>query len=262
MTRRPLFTVDAFADRPFAGNPAAVMVVDEFPPDDLMQALAAEMNLSETAFCRPDGGGFDLRWMTPVREVPFCGHATLATAHVLATEYGVAGPMVFSARVGRLVVTVEGDRYRLDVPALPPEPADAERAAAEAALGIPVRTLVRNFENLFAEVADAAAVRSATPDLARVAALSTGALCVTAADGDGFVSRYFAPAGGIPEDPVTGSTHATLVPFWAARLGRTEFVARQLSARGGTLACRLAGDRVEIAGAAVTVLRATVDQAV
>ena len=254
----PVFVVDAFADRPFSGNPAAVVPVPDWPDPGLMQAIAAEMNLSETAFVRHrSADGWDLRWFTPLHEVNFCGHATLATAHVLASEYGAAGRMAFHTRMGVLRVTPEARALRLDVPALPPEPVAALHDELAELFVTSPRGIFRNFENLFCLLDDAAAVRDFVPDFGRLAVLGPTGLCITApgADGVDFVSRYFAPGGGIPEDPVTGSTHATLAPFWAARLGRGTLRARQLSARGGTLDCQMAGDRVWLTGQAVTVLR-------
>lgn len=254
----PVFVVDAFADRPFAGNPAAVVPVQAWPDPGLMQAIATEMNLSETAFARPRAaGGWDLRWFAPLREVDFCGHATLATAHVLKSEYGATGPMDFHTRMGVLRVSPAGGALRLDIPALPPEPMAALPEEMTGLFAAPPQAVFRNFENLFCLMKDARAVQGFVPDFGRLVALGASGLCITA-PGVGevdFVSRYFAPAGGIPEDPVTGSTHATLVPFWAARLGRETLRARQLSARGGDLGCRLAGDRVWLTGHAVTVLR-------
>ena len=254
----PVFVVDAFTDRPFAGNPAAVVPVRTWPDPGLMQAIATEMNLSETAFVRPGiAGGWDLRWFTPLHEVDFCGHATLATAHVLASEYAALGPMDFHTRMGVLGVTPEAGALRLDIPALPPEPVAALHGGLAGLFNAPPRAVFRNFENLFCFLDDAEAVQGFVPDFGRLQVLGATGLCITApgAGAVDFVSRYFAPGGGIPEDPVTGSTHATLVPFWAARLGRGLLRARQLSARGATLDCQLAGDRVWLTGQAVTVLR-------
>ncbi|MCC5963422.1 MAG: PhzF family phenazine biosynthesis protein [Rhodobacteraceae bacterium] len=255
-----VFVVDAFTDQPFAGNPAAVVPVPQWPEDSLMQSIAAEMNLSETAFIRPRPvTGWDLRWFAPLQEVDFCGHATLAAAHLLASEYGAVGSMEFHTRVGVLRVTRDGAALRLDIPALPPEPVTALPTALT---GLFVRTpcmVFRNFENLFCLLDGQEAVRGFAPNMGQLAALGATGFCITApgVGGVDFVSRYFAPGAGIPEDPVTGSTHATLVPFWAARLGRGTLHARQLSARGGILDCQFAGDRVWLTGYAVTVLRGT-----
>ena len=254
----PVFVVDAFADRPFGGNPAAVVPVPQWPEGGLMQSIAAEMGLSETAFVRLRvPGAWDLRWFTPLHEVDFCGHATLATAHVLSRECGTMGPMDFHTRMGVLRVTRDGGALRLDIPALPPRPVAALPDGLAGLFAAPPGMIFRNFENLFCLLDDAWAVRRFVPDPGRLAALGATGLCITApgADEVDFVSRYFAPGGGIPEDPVTGSTHATLVPFWAARLGRSTLRARQLSARGGALDCQILGDRVLLTGRAVTVLR-------
>ncbi len=252
--KRPVVLVDAFADRPFAGNPAGVMLLDAWLPEAVMQDVATEMAQAETAFAvaRADGA-WDLRWFSPTREVDFCGHATLATAHVLA-EAGRLGPgAAFHTRAGLLRVRAEGALYVLDLPRHDPEPLD--RAAVLPAVPGAVAAF-RNVQNLFAVLPSEAALRAYEPDMAAIAA-ATGpdGLAVTApGEGCDFVSRYFWPTGGIPEDPVTGSTHATLVPFWAARLGRERLEAVQASRRGGRLACRLLAARVEIAGPAVTTL--------
>lgn len=261
MRTHAMYQVDAFTDHVFAGNPAAVLVLDgEWLPERVMQAVAGENNLAETAFARPNGaGGWDLRWFTPVHEANFCGHATLATAHVLAAELGTPGELVFSTRVGELRVGRLGDTYVLDLPTFPPEPLDEVPTVLAELFPTGWRTAFRNFENFFVELPDEAALRALTPDLARVATLFPFGLCVTAAgDQHDFVSRYFAPGAGIPEDPVTGSTHTTLVPHWASRLGRMELSAFQCSKRGGELKCELDGPRVRLAGSAVTFMTATI----
>ncbi|WP_308917952.1 PhzF family phenazine biosynthesis protein [Jannaschia sp. LMIT008] len=251
--------VDAFADRPFAGNPAAVVILDDWLAEPTMGAIAAENNLPETAFARrrPDGD-WDLRWFTPTQEVDFCGHATLATAHVLMAEDGHDGPVSFHARVGTLRVARDGGGYAMDVPSLPPDALDDPPPELDGAFDRPPHALFRNFENLFADLGSEGAVRAFVPDLPRLTRLGRMGLCVTgrgdAASGADFVSRYFAPGGGIPEDPVTGSTHATLVPYWSERLGRTSLRAHQASARGGWLDCDLSGSRVTLRGRAVTFL--------
>jgi predicted PhzF superfamily epimerase YddE/YHI9 len=243
-----LTVVDSFTDRPFAGNPAAVTVVESFPDDAEMQSIAREMNLSETAFAvsRPDGS-YDLRWFTPAVEVDLCGHATLAAAHVLG------GTARFVTRSGLLTCTTgEEDWIEMDFPADPPVAADPP-----VGLGIPgVKWSGRGRSDIVVELADAAAVRSLRPNLAAMVIPSVRCIIVTAeADVAGIdcVSRVFAPAVGIPEDPVTGSAHCTLAPFWAERLGRTKLVGEQASARGGIVRMRLAGDRVVLGGQAVTV---------
>jgi predicted PhzF superfamily epimerase YddE/YHI9 len=263
-----LFQVDAFASRVFGGNPAAVVPLERWLGDATLQAIAAENNLSETAFLVGGDGRYRIRWLTPTSEVDLCGHATLAAAWVVfhrlepgRREVSFAsnsGPLRVvsdgdkspSERPGRL----PGDRLALDFPVLPPEPADASRAAVAQALGSDP-TAVLAARDYLAVFESAAAIRALRPDMARVAALDRMAVIATARGDDcDFVSRCFAPSVGIPEDPVTGSAHCTLVPFWAERLGRTQLFARQVSARGGELWCELRGDRVSIAGRAVLYL--------
>lgn len=261
MQTHAMYQVDAFTDRVFAGNPAAVLVLEkEWLSDDVMQSIAAENNLAETAFTRPNASaGWDLRWFTPTQEVDFCGHATLATGHVLASELGHTGSLVFTTRVGELRVERLGDAYVLDLPAFPPEPLEGASAILAEIFPTGWRTAFRSFENIFVELADEAAVCAMAPDLERVKLLFPFGLCITApGDRRDFVSRYFAPGAGIPEDPVTGGTHATLVPYWADRLGRTELSAFQCSKRGGELKCRLDGSRVRLVGHAVTFMHATI----
>lgn len=258
-----MFQVDAFADRVFAGNPAAVLVLDDWLPDDLMLAIAGENNLAETAFAVPKGSGaWRLRWFTPAHEVNFCGHATLATAHVLATEHDVRGAMVFETRVGDLRVDLDGDLYRLDVPRLDPEALDALPPELDGVFAAPPALVFRNFENVFADLGSEAAVRGFVPDLLRIVRLGPVGLVVTGrgdgASGAAFVSRYFAPGAGIPEDPVTGSIHATLVPYWSNALGGTRHRAFQASSRGGWLDCELTENRVLLRGQAVTFMDATI----
>ncbi|WP_348627237.1 MULTISPECIES: PhzF family phenazine biosynthesis protein [unclassified Mesorhizobium] len=260
MTTLTMYQVDAFADRAFHGNPAAVLILEDWPPEDVMQAIANENNLAETAFARPNGKGWDLRWFTPVHEADFCGHATLATAHVLAQEHDIAGDMAFATRVGELRVSGRDGAYQLDLPCFPPQPVDAELASAlqDTVSARPVASF-RNFENLFVELADEAAVRSFVPDLSGIATFHPLGVVVTArGETHDFVSRYFAPGAGIPEDPVTGSIHATLIPYWSEKLGKTELSAFQCSQRGGHLLCELAGDRVRITGRAKTFMKAEI----
>lgn len=255
--------VDAFADRPFAGNPAAVCVLDRPVDDGWMQNVALEMNLSETAFTHPEpgGDGWRLRWFTPVCEVDLCGHATLATAHVLWEE-GHLGPAEvarFQTRSGLLTATPRpGGWIELDFPAEPVEPVEPNPPLSSA-LGIVPRFVGRNRLDMLVEVADEAAVRAYVPDGARLAEIPVRGVILTAAaeasSGFDFVSRFFAPRVGILEDPVCGSAHCGLAPYWAARLGKPELMAQQVSARGGVLKVRTEGDRVALAGKAVTVLR-------
>ena len=244
-----LTVVDAFTDRPFSGNPAAVAIVHAFPDEKRMQAVAAEMALSETAFCvgRPDGD-HDLRWFTPAVEVDLCGHATLATAPVL----GGAGR--FHTRSGLLTCRRESETVWMDLPADPP--VETPPPPALALDGVRATATCR--EDLLVELADAGSVRALDPDLAAIAALGTRGVLVTAAGdrpGVDCVSRFFAPNAGIPEDPVTGSAHCALAVWWAARTGRTELVGEQVSRRGGTVRMVLDGDRVRLGGRAVTVSR-------
>jgi PhzF family phenazine biosynthesis protein len=250
-----LYQVDAFASRAFTGNPAAVVPLDRWLPDATMQAIAAENNLSETAFFVGEKGYFQIRWMTPTEEVDLCGHATLASAWVVLNVLEPARSVVtFDSKSGPLVVTREGDLLALDFPSRPPEPATAALPALAEAIGRTPREAwaARDYMAVF-DSADE--VRALRPDMARVAALDRFALIVTApGDGVDFVSRFFAPAEGVPEDPVTGSAHCTLVPYWARRLGKVRLTARQVSARGGELECEDRGPRVRIAGRAVKFL--------
>jgi PhzF family phenazine biosynthesis protein len=251
--RTRIFQVDAFTTRLFAGNPAAVMLLREFPPDVEMQAVAAENNLAETAFLVPDGTDYRLRWFTPTVEVPLCGHATLASAAVVMErlEPGRVS-VVFHSKSGPLTVARVPGGYVMDFPSRRsetiPTPAEISRA-----LGVtPTEVLVNQF-NYMAVLESHQQVRSLNPDLAAIARLDRGGVIVSA-PGNGtydFVSRYFAPAKGIPEDPVTGSAHCMLLPYWSRRLGRSEVRAYQASKRGGELICRLAGERVQLQGACV-----------
>jgi PhzF family phenazine biosynthesis protein len=257
----PVFQVDAFTEQPFRGNPAAVCPLTGWLPEATLRAIAAEMNLSETAFFVPRGDDYELRWFTPTVEVPLCGHATLASARVLLGELEPGrNRVVFHSKSGPLIVTRSGDRYVLDFPGKPPT-AVGDVPGLCAALGTePLEVL--QADRLLALLGSAHAVRSLRPDLHAMAQLACPSVCVTArgdagdADVD-FVSRYFAPAHGVPEDPVTGSAHCVLAPFWAERLGKTRLRARQVSARGGELECELAGDRVLMTGGAVLVMRGT-----
>ncbi len=257
----PLFVVDAFTSAPFAGNPAAVCLLDAPADPEWMQAVAAEMNLAETAFVVPAGAAFGLRWFTPKVEVPLCGHATLASAHVLWDGWlPLDVPARFETASGVLTCTRAGDLIEMDLPADVPEPIAVPDSLA-AALGVDATQIVEAAQNTVGKivaVTDAATVRALQPDFGLIEQLDAVGVIVTApADepGTDFVSRYFAPAVGIDEDPVTGAAHCALAPFWAARLGRNELVGYQASARGGTVQCRVAGDRVVVGGYAVTVTR-------
>ena len=252
----PIHQLDAFTGRLFGGNPAAVVLLDSWLPDAVLQAIAAENNLAETAFVLPGAEASELRWFTPAVEVDLCGHATLAAAHVLFHRGSGSGRrLVFRTRSGELAVDREDDGLlALDFPSRPgrAEPVGDDLVAA---LGARPRE-VRRARDLLAVFDSEAQVRDLRPDAAKVAALDAFAVIVTAPGDDvDFVSRFFAPAAGVPEDPVTGSSHCTLVPYWAERLGKTALVARQLSARGGELRCQLRGDRVRIAGRVVEYLR-------
>ncbi|MCP5084125.1 MAG: PhzF family phenazine biosynthesis protein [Alphaproteobacteria bacterium] len=254
-----MYQVDAFADALFAGNPAAVLVLEEALDVPLMQAIAAENNLPETAFAVRQKDGYALRWFTPANEAAFCGHATLATVHVLVTEYGATGTLRFATNVGDLTVSAGPDGYSMILPAFAPETVDPEPDWVGALFPGGVRAVFKNFENKFVELGSQAEVEGYVPDLAALSEVYDIDLCITArGDEVDFVSRYFAPRAGIPEDPVTGSTHATLVPFWAERLGKTVLRAVQCSKRGGALGAEMQGETVRLTGSAVTFMRAQI----
>ena len=260
----PLYQIDAFAEGPFTGNPAAVCPLDAWLPDDVMQAIAAENNLSETAFFVAEGEFYRLRWFTPSTEVDLCGHATLASAYVvfrwLRPE---CRRIIFQTNeAGPLTVARDGDLLALDFPSRPPEPC-AMSEQLVAALGRRPAALLaaRDYLAVYQSADDIAALM---PDFAGLAALDRFAIIVSApgpgaeVGGVDFVSRFFAPARGVDEDPVTGSAHCTLIPYWAGRLGKTRLAARQLSRRGGALTCALNGARVTIAGRASPYLEGTI----
>lgn len=256
-----IFQLDAFAARPFTGNPAAVVVLSTFPDDATMQAIAAENNLAETAFLVSDGDDYRLRWFTPRVEVPLCGHATLASAAVVMERLEPARrEVIFYSASGPLTVTRSDLGYRMNFPARPSNPI-APLPELVRALGTnPVEMLVNQF-NYMAVVPDVEVLRQLSPDMTALARLDRPGVIVTA-PGDGahdFISRYFAPAKGIPEDPVTGAAHCMLTPYWAHRLGKTEFRAYQASPRGGEVLCRLAGDRVELEGKCVFYLEGEIE---
>lgn len=251
--RVPMFQVDAFTSRRFAGNPAAVMPLDSFPDENIMQAIAAENNLAETAFLVPDGGDYRLRWFTPTTEVPLCGHATLASAAVVMERLEPGRSSVtFHSASGPLIVRRAGTGYIMNFPVRLSERVNTPPALAEALGVAPIEVFANEF-NYLALLESAQVLRQLAPDMAAIARLDRTGVIVTA-PGDGnydFVSRYFAPAKGIPEDPVTGGAHTMLGPYWAKRLGKTEFHAFQASPRGGEIICRLLGDRIEMEGACV-----------
>ncbi len=254
-----LIQVDAFTDKAFGGNPAAVCFLTEPRDDRWMQSVGLEMNLSETAFLLRREDGFSLRWFTPAVEVDLCGHATLASAHALWEE-GVAPTdelLRFHTRSGLLTAHRRGDLIELDFPATPETACDAPEGLVEA-LGVKPLYLGRSAFDYLVLLKDAEAVRKTAPDFGLLKRVSARGVIVTAPSDDNrfdFVSRFFAPAAGIDEDPVTGSAHCTLAPFWQGRLGKTSMDAYQASARGGVLQVRVEGDRIRIGGRAVTVLR-------
>lgn len=257
----PLYQVDAFTDRPFAGNPAAVCPLESWLPEATMQAIATENNLSETAFFVPEGDGYALRWFTPANEIDLCGHATLASAYVIF-RFLAPGRRHVSFRTmkaGRLEVTGEGDLLALDFPAWPALPREPPPGLVEALGYAPEAVLAAR--DYLAVYRDAGQVIALAPDFRALGRLDCHAVIVTAPGGDGvdFVSRFFAPAQGVDEDPVTGSSHCTLTPYWADRLGKTRLSARQVSRRGGALSCTLRGDRVTIGGRAALYLTGTIE---
>ncbi|MEO7795074.1 MAG: PhzF family phenazine biosynthesis protein [Thermoanaerobaculia bacterium] len=268
----PIYTVDAFTDRPFAGNPAAVCLLDGERPEPAaawMQTLAAEMSLSETAFLRPQGGStsatsasaaWSLRWFTPGAEVALCGHATLAAAHVLWQTGRLAAhaPALFDTLSGRLTARRAGDDWiELDFPERR-ENRHEDLPELFAALGVRPVYFGKNAYDYFVEVATASEVRDLKPDFAALAKLPVRGVIVTARAEAGstcdFISRFFAPGVGVPEDPVTGSAHCCLAPYWGKKLGKGEMVGFQASPRGGTVRVRLEGERVILAGRAVTII--------
>jgi PhzF family phenazine biosynthesis protein len=255
-----IFQVDAFTSEPFRGNPAGVCMLEQDADEKWMQNIAMEMNLSETAFLRKTDDGFALRWFTPAIEVELCGHATLASAHIL-WEQGFldsAAAARFHTKSGLLTVEKNGDWMEMDFPSEPDEPADNVAAFMEALGGTPIKYLGRNRFDYIAEVETETQVRNLDPDMALLRTITSRGLIVTSIADSAkfdFVSRFFAPAAGIPEDPVTGSAHCCLGPYWKKRRGKDSFNARQVSRRGGVLKVRVAGDRVKISGQAVTVMK-------
>jgi PhzF family phenazine biosynthesis protein len=257
-----IFQVDAFASRPFAGNPAAVVPLDRWLDDATLLAIAAENNMAATAFVLGGHADYPIRWMTPTAEVELCGHATLAAGFVVMQDLEPGRREVcFQSRSGPLRVTRSGERLALDFPARPAQEAEGDRADVAAALGGPAPAAVLRATRDYLVVFESEAqVRELRPDLAKLAALPLLGLIATAPGSDSdFVSRFFAPAVGIDEDPATGSAHCTLVPYWSKRLGRKSFFARQVSKRGGELWCEDRGDRVEIAGHAVKFLEGEIE---
>jgi len=255
----PITVVDAFTDTPFAGNPAAVCLLDRPRPEEWLQKVAREMNLSETAFLLPEGDGFRLRWFTPTVEVDLCGHATLAAAHVLWEQGKLAAGSAarFQTRSGLLTAQQKDGWIELDFPAEPAHPVD-ESPNLEEILGVPAFLVGRNRMDTLVEVPDEAALRELQPDQAALALLDCRGMIVTCRSASrefDFLSRFFAPRAGVPEDPVTGSAHCCLGPYWGKRLGKTVMTACQASVRGGIVKVEMAGDRVRLSGKAVTVMK-------
>ncbi|MBU1229238.1 MAG: PhzF family phenazine biosynthesis protein [Proteobacteria bacterium] len=264
-TAHPLYQVDAFAEGVFSGNPAAVVPLDAWLPDATLAAIAAENNLSETAFFVPKGDGFHLRWFTPTFEIDLCGHATLAAAHVLFEELGFAGERLrFESRSGPLFVERAADQNGgllvLDFPSWPPRPVEISGVMVRAFGATPLEALAGR--DLLCVFPDEDTVRNLVPNLAAFHELPYVCNIASAQGRPGggydFVSRVFCPEAGIPEDPVTGSAHSLLAPFWAVRLGKPRLEAFQASKRGGRLSCELKGDRVRISGRAALYLRGTI----
>lgn len=247
-----LWQVDAFASAPFRGNPAAVVPMDDWLPDATLQAIAMENNLAETAFLVGSGRQWKLRWFTPAIEIVLCGHATLASGYIVdrILSPGGRGEIAFDTQSGRLTVVPEGERYRLSLPAYKPRPVTDPDVLADVAAALGAKPVeVFKDRMMLAVLQDQTAVEALSPDLRAIAKLPSDGIIVSAPGRDAdFVSRYFVPQAGIDEDPVTGSAHCVLAPYWAARLGKTEFFARQVSKRGGELWLRLEGDRVSMAG--------------
>ncbi|MDD2813075.1 MAG: PhzF family phenazine biosynthesis protein [Bacteroidales bacterium] len=252
----PIYQVDAFASRLFSGNPAAVVPMDEWPDDEVLQRIATENNLSETAFFIPAGDHFHLRWFTPTVEVDLCGHATLATAHVLFKEREwPADQLLFESRSGMLRVYRESGRYILDFPFDEAEPVEAPKGLIES-IGKEPLYVYRGKTDYLLIYDKQSDIERLKPDFQALSKVEARGVIVSApGEWVDFVSRFFCPQVGIHEDPVTGSAHTTLTPYWSRQLAKQELTARQLSERGGDLICRNRGNRIEIAGEAVTYLR-------
>jgi len=259
--RTSIFQIDAFTTRRFAGNPAAVITMDGFLDDAVLQAIAAENNLAETAFLVPEQGDYRLRWFTPTTEVPLCGHATLASAAVVMERLEPGrNAVVFHSASGPLTVNRTATGYVMNFPARPSELVSTPAGLAKALGVVPIEVFQNTF-NYLALLETEQVLRSLAPDMPALARIGRSGVIVTA-PGDGnydFVSRYFAPAKGIPEDPVTGAAHCMLAPYWAKRLAKTAFRAFQASPRGGEIICRLIDDRVELEGTCVFYLEGTVE---
>jgi PhzF family phenazine biosynthesis protein len=257
----PYYHVDAFTGEIFAGNPAGVCILSAFLADSIMQKIAAENRHSETAFVVPRADGdFDLRWFTPKVEDDLCGHATLASAYVLALRKHNLWPVRFHTRSGMLTVAQAQDGFEMDFPAMPPQPCETP-AGLLPALGLKAALVMKSRDYLVV-VDHAEQVRALSPDIAALAQLDAGSGTMVTAPGEGkvdYVCRMFLPSAGIDEDPATGSIHCTLAPYWAGRLGKDTFRAQQLSARGASMQCKIGGDRVRIAGRARLYLHGTLE---
>lgn len=254
----PVYQIDAFASRLFQGNPAAVCPLENWLPDEMLQAIAAENNLSETAFFVPENAGYRLRWFTPSVEVDLCGHATLASAYLILTRLAPHADRVeFETRSGKLSVERDGDRLRMDFPSRPPERCEPHPFLVQALGRAPKEVLCsRDYVAVYGSEEEVTSLR---PDMELLTRVDRFAVIVTAPGAEvDFVSRFFAPSKGVPEDPVTGSAHSTLIPFWAKRLGKTTLRARQVSKRGGELWCQDRGERVSISGHAVLFLEGSI----
>lgn len=255
----PLYQVDAFTDTLFKGNPAAVCPLDSWLPDELMQGIALENNLSETAFFAKEGDHYRLRWFTPEVEIPLCGHATVATAHVMKQHLGISDSVLhFTCMSGEISVRLENGLYILDFPSRQTELAQAPSSLVKG-LGKDPKAIYKAKDFYFAVYHQEDEVKSLTPDWAELAKVETHGIIVTSKGSDcDFVSRFFAPSIGINEDPVTGSAHTALTPYWAKELGMNKLVARQVSKRGGLLYCEHKGERTEIGGKAITYLQGSI----
>ena len=261
MNEYKFFQIDAFAEKAMGGGPAAVMPMEIFPAAEVMQAIAAENNLAETAFLVRRNGDYDLRWFTPVLEVPLCGHATLASAAVVMEQLEPGRDrVVFHSVSGPLAVRRNGRAYVMDFPARPSEGIETPPGLADA-LGAQPLEVTSNQHNFMAILDDERTVRELAPNMDAIARIGRPGVIVTAkSDGEyDFVSRYFAPAKGVPEDPVTGAAHCMLAPYWSKRLHKTEFRAFQASKRGGEVRCRLLGERVELEGECVFYLKGEIE---
>ncbi|MDB5286813.1 MAG: isomerase [Mucilaginibacter sp.] len=257
----PIYQADAFTDRLFGGNPAAICPLTEWLPDAVMQKIALENNLAETAFFVKNENGYLLRWFTPELEIDLCGHATLASAHILFTELGYTADTIHfnTVKAGTLTVKRDGDKYAMDFPSRPPFVAELPLGLVEALGGAKPKEVLRSRDYMLVYESEED-ILTIVPDHSALAKINTLGVIVTAPGKNvDFVSRFFAPAAGVPEDPVTGSAHCNLIPYWAGKLGKTVLHAYQVSARKGELWCELKGDRVFMAGKAVTYLKGNIE---